>query len=102
MMGLPLIAFIIYLFAFLCGVAAVAYGYFQWRWYGDKKELLWSLLGIFIFLNVAWGLFTRHLIISNTGNVPLLLWSRNALAFAALILCLALKWRQHVSRGKNH
>jgi hypothetical protein len=101
MFGLPLVASIVYIFAFFCGAASVAYGYFQWRWYGDKKELLWILLGICIFFDLAWGLFTRHLIISNTGNAPLLLWSRIALTFAVVVFWLILKWRQHVSRAKN-
>jgi hypothetical protein len=100
-MGLPLVALIIYLFTFFCGVASVVYRYFQWRWYGDKGELLWILLGGCIFLEVALGLFTRHLILSNTGNVPVLLWSRNALAFAVAVLFLILKWRQHVSQAKK-
>jgi hypothetical protein len=49
MFGLPIIASIIYLFGFSRGVASVVYGFFQWRWYGDKEELLWILLGLFIF-----------------------------------------------------
>jgi hypothetical protein len=95
---LPFIALVIYLFAFFGGALIAIYGYFQWKRYGKKRELVWGAFGGLLLLNIAWGLFVRHLIISGTGNASYLDLSRKALILLTL-LAGAILWmfRNHIS-----
>jgi hypothetical protein len=101
MMGLPLIAFIVYLFTLFGGAISIIYGYSRWKTYADKKEMSWILLGIFAIFCVGWALFTRHLVISGTGNASVLLSSRKVLGFFALFVGLTLIYRQYIRGRKN-
>ena len=91
----------IYLWVFLVGIAGVVYGYVQYRRHGARGGLMLLLLGFFAIAYVIWGLITRSLIISNTGNTSVLLWSRKALALVALVVGLILLWRQYVGQTKK-
>jgi hypothetical protein len=97
----PLLAFVIYLWVFLGGIAGIVYGYSQWRRNGVQKDLNLLLLGLVAIAYVTWGLITRFLIISNIGNVPALLWSTKAVALVALVTGLALLYRQWKGSGSK-
>ena len=101
MFGLPLLAFVIYLWVVLGGIAGIVYGYYQWSRYGAKTGLILLLLGLGAIVYVVWGLVTRFLIISNTGNVPELLWIRKIFALIALVVGLAVLYWQFLGRNKK-
>jgi hypothetical protein len=97
---MSLIAIFIYLWFSFASVAAIAYGYFQWRQSRNKNDLLLMQMGFAGVIFIIYGLITRQLILSNTGNVPFLLLSRQVLGFVALLIGLALLWRQYGKRRK--
>lgn len=101
MNGIPLLATGIYTLLLLGGVAGIIYG-LRPRENHQGKNYFLIVLGIFALACVAWGLISRHLIITNSGDISALLLSRNVLGLIALVIGLALLYWRFFGKSKNH
>ena len=72
----------------MCSIGAIIYGYWRWRVYHEKKDMLWYLIGVLMFIGVTWDYTTRSLITSI--DPQLLFWSRNVLAAIIILACIAI------------
>jgi hypothetical protein len=94
---MSLIAWIIYIWAFLGGIVGVLYGYSHWNISKNKNDFRLMLFGLFALSAIIILFTTRFFFSPNAAYVSIFIWSRKIVALIILSVGLIVLWNQYIA-----